>query len=110
MLAKSIAPLAALAGLASLASAAGPIRIRDTIPTNVDGSQYNNPTAGPPSSWFAGDSSLPVSKIVAAVAGMNVAQPGDTYARGTKMSKNATIHSDWANLSKVREEREIKRY
>lgn len=105
MLAKSIASLAALAGLANLASAAGPLRIRDAIPTNVDGSQYNSATAGPPSAWFAGDSSLPVSKILAAVACMTTAQQDATYSRGTKMSKNATIHSDWANFSKVREER-----
>lgn len=96
MLVKSIAPLAALAGLAS---AAGPIR--DTIPTNVDGSKYNKPTGGPPAAWFSGDSSLPVSKIVSAVAKMSKVPKDASYVLGNDNSKKATIHSDWAGFSKV---------
>lgn len=96
MLLKSISPLAAVTGLASAAGL-----IRDTIPTSVDGSQYNSPTAGPPSSWFAGDPSLPISEIVSAAASMTKVPKDASYVLGNDNSKKATIYSDWATFSKV---------
>lgn len=96
MLFKSIASVAALSGMAT---AAGPIR--DSIPTNVDGAKYNKPNAGPPGAWFSGDSSLPVAKIASAVGKMNKTPKDATYILSNDNHKTATIHSDWAQLSKV---------
>ncbi|KAJ3479879.1 hypothetical protein NLG97_g8206 [Lecanicillium saksenae] len=95
MLVKSIASIAALSGIAA---AAGPIRA--SIPTNVDGSKYNKPNAGPPGEWFSGDSSLPVSKIASAVSKMTKTPKDASYILSNDNHKKATIHSDWANLSK----------
>ncbi|KAJ6781485.1 hypothetical protein PWT90_02689 [Aphanocladium album] len=95
MLVKSIASLAALSGIAA---AAGPIRA--SVPTNVDGSKYNKPNAGPPGDWFSGDSSLPISKIASAVSKMSKTPKDASYILSNDNHKKATIHSDWANLSK----------
>ena len=85
----------------SLAQAAG--LVRDTIPTNVDGSKYNKPTAGPPAAWFAGASSLPASKIAAAAAKMTKTPKDASYVLSDSNHQKATIHSDWASFSKVYE-------
>ncbi|TQV98430.1 fungal chitosanase [Cordyceps javanica] len=96
MLVKSITSLAALSGMA--AAAARPIRA--SIPTNVDGAKYNKPDAGPPGEWFAGDASLPISKIASAVTKMTKTPKDATYILSNDNHNKATIHSDWANLSK----------
>lgn len=91
--------ISALAALAGVASAAG--LIRDTIPTSIDGSKYNSPTAGPPGTWFAGDPSLPISEIVSAAASMTKVPKDASYVLGNDNSKKATIYSDWSTFSKV---------
>lgn len=96
MFTRSVVCLAAAIGLTG---AAGPVR--DSIPTNVDGSKYNKPSGGPPAAWFSGDSSLPASKIASAVTKMTKTPKDATYVLGNDNPKKATIHSDWANFSKV---------
>ncbi|CEJ91919.1 hypothetical protein VHEMI07602 [[Torrubiella] hemipterigena] len=92
------APIAVMATSLAVANAAG--LIRDSIPTNVDGAKYNKPNAGPPGAWFSGASSLPASRIAAAAAKMTKTPKDATYILSDGNSKKATIHSDWANLSK----------
>lgn len=92
--------LVAATTVLGLASAAGPVRA--AIPTNVNGPQYNKPNAGPPGEWFAGASSLPASKIAAAVAKTSKVPKDASYILSNDNKKKATIHSDWADFSKVR--------
>ncbi len=104
MLVTSLASLAALSGIAA---AAGPVRA--SIPTNVDGAKYNKPNAGPPGEWFSGDASLPIAKIASAVGKMTQTPKDASYILSNDNHKKATIHSDWAKLSKVRNDTSIDR-
>lgn len=83
----------ALATVVGVASAA--------IPTSVNGASYNKPSAGPSTTWFAGEPSLPVSKIASAAAKATKVPSSATYILQAGGSAKATIHSDWAGLSKV---------
>lgn len=95
--------LAVLATIAGLTSAA--VSGRASIPTKVNGADYNKPNAGPPAAWFSGDSSLPVSKVVAAAAKASKVPKDATYILSEGSSKKATIHSDWAGFSKVKKDK-----
>jgi hypothetical protein len=69
----------------------------------VDGSQYNKPSAGPPASFFAAATTLPVAAIKSAAAKATKVPKSATYVINNESdSPKATIHSDWANLNKVR--------
>lgn len=91
------ARLVVLAATVGLATAA--------IPTSVNGDSYNKPSAGPSTAWFAGATSLPVSKIASAAAAATKVPSDATYILSEGETKKATIHSDWAGLSKVGNER-----
>jgi chitosanase len=85
--------LVALASILGVATA--------SIPTSVDGAKYNEPSAGPSTAWFAGATSLPASKIASAAAKATKVPSDATYILEAGGSAKATIHSDWASLSKV---------
>lgn len=92
---KSLTTLA----LVRAATAAGPVR--SSIPTYIDGNQYNKPYGGPPGEWFAGDSSLPIDRIASAVRELQQASGDSTYIISNDNYQTATIHSDWAYIGKV---------
>ncbi|RAL00090.1 glycoside hydrolase family 75 protein [Aspergillus ibericus CBS 121593] len=67
---------------------------------SVDGSKYDHPNAGPPASFFAAATTLPVSALQAAAAKASVVPAKATYPVNTdKNSPLSTIHSDWASFS-----------
>jgi chitosanase len=92
-LSQPFARLVSLATIIGLACAA--------IPTHIDGSSYNKPSAGPSKAWFAGATSLPASKIASAAAKATKVPSDATYILEAGKSPKATIHSDWAGFSKV---------
>jgi chitosanase len=69
--------------------------------TTIDGSKYNNPTAGPTAAWFAGATSLPATQIASAAAAATKVPSDATYILEAGGSAKATIHSDWSGFSKV---------
>ncbi|RAH46649.1 glycoside hydrolase family 75 protein [Aspergillus brunneoviolaceus CBS 621.78] len=70
------------------------------VAQTVDGSKYNSPTGGPPSSYFAGASSIPVSAIQSAAAKASDVPSLATYPVNTdKNSPKSTIHNDWVKFS-----------
>lgn len=73
-----------------------------TLAQSVDGSQYNNPTAGPPASYFAAASTVPVAALQSAAAKASTAAKDATYPiNGDSGAPKSTIHSDWTNFSEV---------
>jgi hypothetical protein len=69
---------------------------------SVDGSQYNNPTAGPPASFFAAATTVPVAALQSAAAKASTAAKDATYPiNGDGGAPKSTIHSDWTNFSEV---------
>lgn len=72
------------------------------VAQTVDGSKYNNPTAGPPSSYFAAASSLPVAALQSAAAKASKAADDATYPINSDSgAAKVTIHEDWSSFSKV---------
>ncbi|KGO72447.1 Fungal chitosanase [Penicillium italicum] len=70
-----------------------------TLAQSVDGAQYNKPDGGPPGSYFAAGSSIPVAALHSAAAQASDAVPGGTYPiNGDEGAKRVTIHRDWANF------------
>ncbi|KAJ5776207.1 uncharacterized protein N7511_001218 [Penicillium nucicola] len=66
----------------------------------VVGSNYNNPTAGPPASYFAAAATVPVAALQTAAAKASTAAQSATYPiNGDSGAKKVTIHSDWSNFS-----------
>lgn len=73
-----------------------------TLAQTVDGSKYNKPDGGPPGSYFAASSTIPVAALQSAAAKASVAVPSGTYPiNGDKGAKRITIHSDWADFDEV---------
>ncbi|KAJ5090156.1 hypothetical protein N7532_008840, partial [Penicillium argentinense] len=67
---------------------------------SVDGSQYNNPTAGPPASYFAAATTVPVAALQSAAAKASTAAKDATYPINSDSgAKRVTIHSDWSKFS-----------
>ena len=70
---------------------------------SVVGSKYNNPTAGPPASFFAATSTLPVAALQTAAAQASQAAVDATYpVTDGKNAAVVTIHQDWSQFSEVR--------
>jgi chitosanase len=70
----------------------------------VDGSKYNSPSAGPPASYFAAATTIPVAALQTAAAKASTAAQVATYPiNGDSGAKKVTIHSDWSNFSDVGE-------
>lgn len=69
---------------------------------SVDGSKYNNPTAGPPASYFAAATTVPVAALQSAAAKASEAAKDATYPiNSDNGAKRVTIHKDWTNFSEV---------
>lgn len=96
-LSTSLVALAMIYGVAN----AGPVAPRGATPTSVNGADYNHPSAGPSSAWFAGATSLPASQIVSAAAQASEVPADATYILGEGESQTATIYSDWSSFSSV---------
>lgn len=72
------------------------------IAQQVDGAQFNNPTAGPPASYFAAATTIPVAALQSAAAKASTAASKSTYAiNNDGGSQKVTIHSDWSKFSAV---------
>ncbi len=68
----------------------------------VVGSDYNDPSAGPPGIYFAAATTIPVAALVSAVAkASKVPQSAAFPINNNKNSPTATIHADFASLSTV---------
>ncbi|PYH96596.1 hypothetical protein BO71DRAFT_407556 [Aspergillus ellipticus CBS 707.79] len=65
----------------------------------VNGADYNKADGGPPSSFFAASSSLPVSGLQSAASKASVVPSDATYPVAQGSSVKSTIHSDWAEFS-----------
>ncbi|KAJ5087210.1 hypothetical protein N7456_010826 [Penicillium angulare] len=71
-----------------------------TLSQSVDGSKYNNPTAGPPASYFAAATTIPVAALQTAAAKASKAAKDATYpVNGDSGAAKVTIHSDWSAFS-----------
>jgi chitosanase len=69
---------------------------------SVDGSKYNNPTAGPPASYFAAATTIPVAALQSAAAKASTAASDATYPiNGDGGAAKVTIHSDWSKFTEV---------
>ncbi|KAJ5523646.1 hypothetical protein N7513_013190 [Penicillium frequentans] len=74
--------------------------VNPTVAQSVDGSKYNSPTAGPPSSYFAAATSIPVAALKSAAAKANTAAKDATYPiNNSGGAAKVTIHSDWSKFS-----------
>lgn len=68
----------------------------------VDGSDYDSPNGGPPASYFAAASTMPVAALQAAAAKATKVPSYATYpVSQDDNAKKSTIHSDWASFSQV---------
>lgn len=68
----------------------------------VVGSDYNDPSAGPPGSYFAAAITMPVAAVASVVAKASVVPQSATYRiYDDGDSPTATIHADFASLSTV---------
>ncbi|KAJ5959369.1 uncharacterized protein N7479_006519 [Penicillium vulpinum] len=66
----------------------------------VDGASFNKPTAGPPASYFAAGSSIPVAALKSAAAKASTAAKDATYLNNNDSgAKKSTIYSDWSKFS-----------
>ena len=80
--------------------------VSPTVAQSVDGSKYNNPTAGPPSSYFAAATSIPVAALKSAAAKASTAANDATYPiNNNGGAVKVTIHSDWSKFSEVHRRR-----
>lgn len=70
-------------------------------PSKFHAASYNNPTAGPPTAWFSGANTVPVTQIASAAAAATQVPDHATYIMQNDGSAKATIKSDWAKLDKV---------
>ncbi|KAF9239235.1 CAZyme family GH75 [Penicillium roqueforti] len=67
---------------------------------SVNGFNFNKPTGGPPGSYFAAGSSIPVTALQSAAATASTAVPDGTYPINRENgAQEVTIHSDWANFN-----------
>ncbi|KAJ5657886.1 uncharacterized protein N7484_001535 [Penicillium longicatenatum] len=74
--------------------------VNPTFAQSVDGSKYNNPTAGPPASYFAAATSIPVAALKSAAAKASTAAKDATYPiNNSGGAAKVTIHSDWSKFS-----------
>ena len=68
----------------------------------VNGPDFNKPDGGPPGSYFAAGSSIPVAALQSAAAKASTPVPDGTYAiNNDKGAKKVTIHSDWSKFDEV---------
>ena len=67
----------------------------------VKGPEYDSPNGGPPASFFAASSSLPVAGLEAAAAHASVVPEYANYPIDHGSSVISTIHSDWAKFTSV---------
>jgi chitosanase len=68
----------------------------------VVGSDYNNPSAGPPGSYFAAATTMPVAAVASIVANASVVPQSAKYPiHDSGNSPTATIYADFASLSTV---------
>jgi hypothetical protein len=66
----------------------------------ADSQQWDNPTHGPPTSLFKGDSSLPIDALAAAA---KAGRKGlASYRLGSSDPREASIFGDWGSLQNVR--------
>ncbi|KAJ5453105.1 Fungal chitosanase [Penicillium cf. griseofulvum] len=66
----------------------------------VKGPEFDKPTGGPPGSYFAAGSSIPVAALKSAAAQASTPAKAATYPiNGDGGAKKVTIHSDWSNFS-----------
>lgn len=66
----------------------------------LDDAKYNNPTAGPPASYFAAATTVPIAALKSAAAKANTAATNATYpVNASKGAERSTIHSDWIGFS-----------
>lgn len=73
-----------------------------SLSQSVNGADYDSPSAGPPASYFAAATSLPVAALSSAAAKASKVPSDATYAVNYDSdSPTATIHSDWAAFSSV---------
>ncbi|KAJ5272895.1 hypothetical protein N7478_008020 [Penicillium angulare] len=71
-----------------------------TLSQSVDGSKYNNPTAGPPASYFSATTTIPVAALQTAAAKASKAAKDATYpVNSDSGAAKVTIHSDWSTFS-----------
>lgn len=95
-----------LANVVAATAALGMVNARSVFPrdtpSSVNGGDYDDPNNGPPSDWFAGDSSIPASQIASAAQQCSQVPDDATYILGEGESDTATIYSDWSGFSSVR--------
>ncbi|KAJ9487353.1 hypothetical protein VN97_g5972 [Penicillium thymicola] len=73
-----------------------------SLAQTVKGPEFNKPDGGPPASYFAAGSSIPVAALQSAAAKASTAVPDATYPiNGDKGATKVTIHSDWTKFSEV---------
>ncbi|CAG8061968.1 unnamed protein product [Penicillium olsonii] len=66
----------------------------------VNGAEFNNPTAGPPASYFAAATTIPVAALQSAAAKVSTAASKSTYViNNNGGAQRVTIHSDWSKFS-----------
>ncbi|KAJ5594925.1 uncharacterized protein N7459_001133 [Penicillium hispanicum] len=82
-----------------VALAATLLVLSPVLAQSVDGSKYNSPSAGPPSSYFAAATSLPVAALQSAAAKASTAANDATYpVNNDDGAAKVTIHSDWSKF------------
>ncbi|PYH97196.1 Chitosanase-domain-containing protein [Aspergillus ellipticus CBS 707.79] len=66
---------------------------------SVDGAKYDFPSGGPPGSFFAASTRLPVSALQSAAARASIVPPKATYPVSREPGAPlSTLHSDWVNF------------
>ncbi|KAJ5627048.1 hypothetical protein N7528_004475 [Penicillium herquei] len=71
-----------------------------TLSQNVDGSKYNDPTAGPPSSYFAANNTVPIAALQNAASKASQAAKDATYpVNRSSDATQVTIRSDWSTFT-----------
>ncbi|KAF7718269.1 Chitosanase [Penicillium ucsense] len=74
--------------------------VAPALAQSVNGADYNHPTAGPPASFFAASSTVPVAALKSAAAKASVAAKDSTYpVNGDSGAAKSTIHGDWSGFS-----------
>ncbi|CAI7644971.1 unnamed protein product [Penicillium glandicola] len=69
------------------------------IAQTVVGSDFNNPSAGPPASYFAAAATIPVAAFKTAAAKASTAASDATYPiNGNSGAQRVTIHKDWSTF------------
>lgn len=80
---------------------AATIGVSSASASQFDAASYNNPTAGPPTAWFSGANTVPVTQIASAAAAATQIPADASYILQNDGQAMATIKSDWSGLSKV---------